>query len=345
MPGSDNERTFVPAELDVLEDALEQSLFDDVRLPTTLDNDARARVHGTLIHYRAIQRHAQALLLRDDPPAAVLAHVLAQARAAVAAPVTILQPRTEASLWSKLKAVWYLPSIAAVGGAAIVLVMFTRPRGDTLTSDAAVANETSIALAQRSPSVASPTMPALADASASEVPAPEEARGGGLFSAKLEAQAGDNFGTAQTAGEGAVADDAKTRSARVDAPVDGTRKSKVAPAPKPSAAPARDVAPGASPAAPTPESDNRGRAGPEKPSSPQDQLERANQARRSGDCDGARTDYQQVVVRGSAKQRAQARAGLALCLERSGEAKAAKALIEQARADDPGIDGWLDAQR
>ena len=76
-----------------------------------------------------------------------------------------------------------------------------------------------------------------------------------------------------------------------------------------------------------------------------DRLARADAARRRGDCASARPDYQRVVATGTPKQRARARAGLALCLERAGERDAARELFDQARADDAGIDAWISTER
>jgi hypothetical protein len=76
-----------------------------------------------------------------------------------------------------------------------------------------------------------------------------------------------------------------------------------------------------------------------------DRLARADAARHRGDCAAARPDYQRVVATGTAKQRARARAGLALCLERAGEREAARELFDQARADDAAIDAWISTER
>lgn len=339
MPVSDNERTFVPAELDVLEDSLELPADAAPRMPAELDDGARTRIHGALIRYRAIERHAQALLREHEPPTSVIAAVLAEARAAAANPVVSAPVPRRRGSW--LRALWIVPSVAALAGAAVVAVIITQqPKSSSSASQ-------TIARAEPPPSsapapAAAPASPPLADAST--VQRGDDLRGAG---------ARDELEFAESAAaERAPAAEPELLRARPDASKDDDdlvarreKKSKSSGA----AGPPPTVVPGASapksPAKPTTKN-------VEPPTSPTpaeegavDRLARADAARRRGDCASARPDYQRVVATGTPKQRARARAGLALCLERAGERDAARELFDQARADDAGIDAWISTER
>jgi len=367
MAGNDNERTLVPAEIDVLEDALEQAPSSVLSLPSTLDDDARTRIHDVLVRYRAIERHAQALL-RVEPPAAVLAAVMAEARAAAvpsAAPSPA--PSETPSLWSRIKALWIVPSLAAVGATALVLVMVTQ----TKTSDDARSSSpapTTVAAAERKADAKSEAMPPLAQAEGRAndgVAEQEDQRGAGLVddvTAIDAAKPSENAEVTTRLEESSRAE--KRRSANVDTPSDPAPSvDPFAPKPEPKAtprstpkAPPKPTKPssgtgGAPGGVPTPTTPN---AGPKSPKSDEDEkaaptgqerLSRADAARRRGDCNTARPDYDQVVETGTSKQRARARAGIALCLEQAGDTAGARSLIDRARQDDAQIDAWVDAER
>lgn len=346
MSVHDNERTFAPAELDALEDALEHASADALRLPASLDDGARARIRSTLMHYRAIEGHARSMLLEAEPPAGVLADVLAQARAAVATPAAV---PTERRGWlSRLRAVWVIPTLAALGGAAAVAIMVVRE-----PTAGAPASSVEIAQAERraeptaaAPSVSTPAsepMPALAEAAKDDRPV-ELARGEGVIGGRANGPIAD--ARARTKGDEA---EAVERDDRLGSE---TRKTKSEKSGGSAGAASRPTAtPGASPP-PAPKAPATVTPSPEVPReldgddvAPQQRLSRADEARRRGDCAAARVDYDRVVAIGSAKQRARARAGIALCLERAGDDAGARTQLEQARKDDVAIDAWFDAQR
>jgi hypothetical protein len=361
MSVSDNERTFVPAELDVLEDALELPADVAPRVPMDLGDDARDRIHGALIRYRAIERHAQALLREHEPPASVLAAVLAEARAAaampiappVAPPIAPAPATRRAASW--LRALWIVPSVAAIAGAAVVGVIMTRPE----SSPTAVSPSASQAVARaEAPSssgpAGAPTLPPLADASTLRREDEGTVRGAGTKGDARLAEA--------VAAERDAAPDPEPepemRRARADGWGDDLAARPNAARPKKTssdpAGPA--VAPGgAAPKSPAPSSPAKpATKNADLPTPPTqvpaedgavDRLARADAARRRGDCAAARPDYQRVVTIGTTKQRARARAGLALCLERAGEREAARELFDQARADDAAIDAWISTER
>jgi len=75
-------------------------------------------------------------------------------------------------------------------------------------------------------------------------------------------------------------------------------------------------------------------------------LEQADSARRSGNCDRARSIYEEVISASSdAKAIAQAKGGIGLCFEQDRRDSEASKWFDQARASSPGIDAWINSQR
>jgi hypothetical protein len=365
MAGNDNERTFVPAEIDALEDALEQAPMSALSLPSTLDDDARARIHDVLVRYRAIEHHARALLV-VDPPASVLADVIAQARAAVAAPSAepvALPPASAAStpsFWSRMKAMWIVP-LATVGATALVLVMVTQKSDEAAPTSA----DAPARVAESRPAAAkADERPPLAQAEGrfqAVAPAEEEAqRGAGVDDVTSAAKPAEDKAKIES-----LQRDEKRRTKSAELPADPAPAvdpyGEPAPRPEPKSTPPASKkpakpssggggVPGGTPTTPS--------AGPKAPASTNttdnaekdattdaQRLVRADAARERGDCDAARPDYDRVVETGTSKQRARARAGIALCLERQGDLSGARSLIDRARKDDAQIDAWVDANR
>jgi hypothetical protein len=75
-------------------------------------------------------------------------------------------------------------------------------------------------------------------------------------------------------------------------------------------------------------------------------LERADSLRRAGNCDRARSTYDDVIAASSdASAIGQAKAGIGLCFEQDRRDSEAAKWFEDARGDSPGIDAWIDDQR
>lgn len=75
-------------------------------------------------------------------------------------------------------------------------------------------------------------------------------------------------------------------------------------------------------------------------------LERANTDRRKGDCDRARTRYEQVIAASSDTLAvARAKAGVGLCLEQDRRTSEADQWFADARSSNAGIDAWIETQR
>lgn len=75
-------------------------------------------------------------------------------------------------------------------------------------------------------------------------------------------------------------------------------------------------------------------------------LERANAARRTGNCDRARSIYDDVIAASSDSNAVtHAQAGIGLCLEQDRRTSEANAWFDDARSANPGIDAWINKQR
>ncbi|PRQ03537.1 hypothetical protein ENSA5_14690 [Enhygromyxa salina] len=75
-------------------------------------------------------------------------------------------------------------------------------------------------------------------------------------------------------------------------------------------------------------------------------LERANAARRTGDCDRARSIYEDIIAASSdGLAVARAKAGIGLCFEQVRHDSKAATWFEAARSASPGIDAWINTQR
>ena len=88
---------------------------------------------------------------------------------------------------------------------------------------------------------------------------------------------------------------------------------------------------------------------PVKPLSKDDawaDLERADAARRKGDCDRARKTYDMVIAASSQSTAvARAKAGIGLCFEQDGKSSQAATWFDDARTSSASIDAWIRGQR
>jgi tetratricopeptide (TPR) repeat protein len=75
-------------------------------------------------------------------------------------------------------------------------------------------------------------------------------------------------------------------------------------------------------------------------------LERANADRRKGDCDRARSRYEQIIAASTDNLAiSRAKAGIGLCLEQDRRTSEADRWFQQARTSNVGIDAWIAEQR
>ena len=375
MSVPNNERPWAPAELDALEDALESLAQSDV-LPSTLAPEQQQRIAERLASYRAIAGLSRELLTAHVAPPRAIAAAIAEAHASVqqgagAGPVAAPHEPT-VSWWSRAKRLWLVPALASAGVGALVVVLSidaSKPDATMVAADTPARSEAALrqesaptkadAKASQPLAMAEPRedgdaksgfeLDGTARGAAAEA-APEETRGR-LRDRQLAAEEGE----AQRRQGGAELEEAATKNEKKKKEVVADDKPKDQPAspdPAPPAepkAPTKSKPPATKPSKTVPSGGLPGASGgggaDVSPAAIGDILVRADRARRSGDCAAARRDYDIVIDRGDRKQRARAKAGTALCLEREGAEASAADLIAGARQDDPDIDGWIADER
>lgn len=355
-------RAFSPAELDLVEDALERLETDGV--PAELrDDEDRAHLAGELEAYREILRLGREAMPLEEVPTGVLDAVLEEARRAAAG-----APRpTGVSWWKRWRARVFLPMLAFGGSAALILWMVRPHDGADMHARAepsAAQAQSETLRPQSEPSaaglLASESAP-LADASRSEEKAEAFAEGelergqGALGEPRAEQAADDDEADGRRSRILEREPDLDDRSGGGRAP--GAKGSAgPAPAPEPKPKPSkrggagdRKTSTGASsPFEPKP-STNKSEAPKKKdvdvdPPSALDELALADARRRSGACGTARKTYELHRSAPDPKVRARALAGLGLCEMEAGRASAAQSFFNAARAADPSIGTFIDRE-
>ncbi|HWB73534.1 MAG TPA: hypothetical protein VG755_01240 [Nannocystaceae bacterium] len=377
MSVPNNERPWAPAELDALEDALESLAQSEAHpLPGTLAPEQQQRIAERLASYRAIAGLSRELLTAHVAPPSAIAAAIAEAHASVqpgagGSPVAAPQEPT-VSWWSRAKRLWLVPALASAGVGALVVVFSINASKPEATVAANAPATTDAAIRQES-------APTKSDAKTSQPLAMAEPRedGDGKTGFELEATergaaaaeavpeatrgrlrdrklAEEDDGEAQRRQSGELEESATKNEKKKSVVADDKPKDQPAtpsPDPAPPAEPKSPAKakPATKPSNTTPSGGLPGASGGGGADVSQaaigDILVRADRARRSGDCAAARRDYDTVIDRGDRKQRARAKAGTALCLEREGSEASAADLIAGARQDDPGIDAWIADER
>jgi tetratricopeptide (TPR) repeat protein len=265
-----------------------------------------------LAEYQSVLALCRAALPVEEPRVDLLADVIAEAHA-VSRRAKLREP-IHASPWRRFWDRWrgtVIPSLALAGTAAAVLLLI-EPERELDRTDERLSANTQEREQPRPPSE----------------PASEQT---------VEAEAGEG-GAAPAEPPATDSDDAKDPVAGQPqaSPPPGT--SKTSKLRKRSSSGAGIATPTAKPSEPAPE-----------PLSKDDtwtELERANADRRRGDCDRARTRYEQIIAASSDSLAiARSQAGIGLCLEQDRRTAEADRLFEQARATNPGVDAWIDGQR
>ncbi len=342
-----------PAQLDRLEDALEDLELGPV--PTASADDP---VGQRLVEFHDLLQLSREALPMEDVPAGLLDGVMAEATAAAA----MAPAKTESSLWSRLKLGVWLPTLAFAGSAALLLVVLL-PSNDDAAAVATATQPAEAPLEQARPDAAKEEEPRLAARIDSN-----------------EAAAADPFGVDGAArGEAVnVGERAPDPAPPTDVLADDAdaEKSEDAQAAEPAAAPVAKPKPmpkskskGNSSPAPSRGSGSGAMGGskkgggalpPSKPSKPSkkkdapgsssrdddlwQEVDEGDALRRRGNCGLAKMRYSKARRAEQSAIRARALAGQGLCEYAAGEIGKAKKLFAQARAADPGVDGFINAQ-
>jgi hypothetical protein len=364
-------RDLAPAELDRLEDALEQ--LEVFGVPDELRGRAEDReLVERLEAYRAVLDRSRAAMPMLDVPPGLLDAVIAEAHRG-AAPAT--EPR--ASVWKRLRLTIVMPALAFAGAAALLVAIVGRDdlAGAPAADRVAQANEASKADAK---SAAAPGL--IADASTPKqeaqgelapgdgergasavLPAAEQSAREITTETRADAeektdeigQLGRAKGTAAPSGPPAPKSEKKPSSAKNggDDPFDFDQKKKDK----------GNTAPSEEPPAPTkPKSEPKpSEPAPNEPQTPApgagsgssggidvgwSTIEQADSQRRAGKCGLARVKYEQGKKANDAKIRARALAGIGLCERAEGNAAGAEEMFRQARAQDPKVDAFIAAE-
>lgn len=314
-----------PAQLDRLEDALER-LEHEGTLEQLLGDDpdgvasADPVVAERFDDYRQIIALSREAMPIEEVPDGLLDDVLAQAKAAAAAPAAVA---ARESWWKRWSTSLFVPAVALAGTAALVL--WIGQPDDVSVGEAEPANTPVAAAddmaeeeqAQREQAPAAAAKPAALERGAVE---------------KKDAEGGE-----------APADEAPPPQAATPVPAD----------PEPSAgavvnedpAPEADEVlqtygrPGAAPAVPAANDDAKGGS-----SGRWDLVSRADAARQAGDCVSARSDYAIALEDDLAQVRARATAGIGLCDALDGNQASADANYDRARELDSEISAFIDSQ-
>lgn len=304
---------FDPRQLDQLEDALDSLEEIDDLESLELSPALRER----LAEYQDVLALCREAFPVEEPRAELLADVLAEAHAVSRRP----QPRdAEGNRWRQFWARWrgvLVPGVALAGTAAAVLLLLD-PQNQELSRRAELSDKP-----ERVEEIdTTPSEPANMARSEEEQDLDEPKSNG---------------------------DDANAPSVIPDEPVDliglsgapaelsasASKKSKPRPSKDIAAATKPEPAPASPPSSPSLNKDDTWTA-----------LERANGERRKGDCDRARSRYDQIIAASTDTLAvARAKAGIGLCLEQDRRTTEADQWFEQARSDSAGIDAWIEKQR
>lgn len=312
---ADRPQAFAPDELDRLEDALDrwsEPGYEPGPEDSSLGDAVTTRLHD----YRAVLAMTRDALPMEDVPDDLLAGVLAEARRAPT-PVREATPAGP-SWWERLRRSLLLPGVALAGSAALLLWL-VQPGGDAIPtlpskSDAQSTAETKAArvVPEDVPAPAAPVSPAAVEAAADDLKRVEEA------------PAANASPPAPSPADPAPAEAKADRSAK--------------------SAPLRKKSEASAPVQDLPGLDDAALAEGDKEEL-RDTLERADRARRDGDCAAAMAAYQQAMaVNGPNAERARAAAGYGLCLQQRGDSANAEKYFTKARKLSPSIDAWIDRE-
>jgi tetratricopeptide (TPR) repeat protein len=301
---------FDPRQLDALEDALEDLEVDADLADLALAPELLER----LAEYQQVLALTRDAFPLDDPPEGLLDGVLAEARE-VARNAPVPTPELRGG-WRQTWARWRssLVPFAALAGAGVLVLWIARPGDDT-----------QLAKVDRS-------------ATNSDATAKSEERSPGEPAASQTRERD----SAEAAGSASEAEDAPVELVEAPEPEPVSAEPTAKQSPKPTKQKTSGAGAGAA-SVPAVAPD------PIAPLSKEDtwsDLERADAARRKGDCDRARTIYDKVIAAASQSNAiAQAKAGIGLCFEQDGKSSKATLWFDDARANNPGIDAWIRAQR
>jgi hypothetical protein len=359
---------FGPAQLDALEDALEDL---EVGVPPEAGVAGGPEVAQRLEEYREILQWTRDAMPLTEVTPGLLDGVLAEARsvAPTVEPGREVQA-TATSWWKKLRGVFLLPALAVAGSAALVLLL-VRPAAET-------EHESTFAASADEPGSPPAVDNARSRTAAAESPADGKPAGmleNGLADASVDEELSrgrlrlPDDGAASQRGEAAQEPAVELEEAE-EAP-----KQPAAPAPEPPAPPKPSPARKGRASERVPYDDDVGGAksksggaggppgapsGSSPPAAKNEEQKRetgkdaddpwgamaaADKLRRAGNCASARSRYKALVGSSDRRVRARALAGLGLCEAAAGNDGAANDFFGKAKKADPDIAGFIAHER
>ncbi len=300
---------FRPDELDRIEDALESlELADTV-------TDASPHVAARLREYQQLLVASRDALPLQEVPAGLLDGVLAEARRAAPALSPTPAPAPEPTAWQRFRRSFLVPITALAGTAALVLFI-ARPDPD----------HEEIAKAE--------SAPASADASVSQ-----KASGAPQSAAPA---APEPEPAAEP--EEAPADERAIEQAELEEALPSPDPAATTPTQAPARAPAMDPIGNAEGGDGAFDRQQKQDAKPVEPLIPPgwDLIDRADAARKRGDCRSARLDYDIATEDDDAAVRARAYMGMGLCDSAAGNGDAAEENFAKARDEDGAVAPLID---
>ncbi|MCA9652356.1 MAG: hypothetical protein H6712_29405 [Myxococcales bacterium] len=313
-----------PAELDLLEDALED-LEQEGALERWLEDDTSPALRERLEGYRSLLVASRDAMPLEDVPQGVLDEVFAEARRAAAAPP--LTAAASTSWWTRLRRSFLVPAVALAGTAMLVL-WIGRPDQQVTRVDA--------------PPPALPPGPSVEERNA-EPPEPEAAAAADRAALTPEPATATPGALGRGVGEGTVEAQLEQKAEPVAEPEPQQAKD----ADDEAASKADDGTMSTFGEAP---SEEQRRAGASKvPADPAtgrwDLISLGDRARQAGDCVAARDEYAVALEDDDPQVRARAFAGMGLCDLQAGDDPSADANFERGRELDGSIDGFIESQR
>jgi tetratricopeptide (TPR) repeat protein len=300
---------FDPRQLDQLEDALES--LEDIDDLESLE--LSPALSERLAEYQDVLALCREAFPVEEPRADLLNDVLAEAHAVSR---RVKSPAADGGRWRRVWARWrgvVVPGVALAGTAAAVLLLLEPKRELDRSAELLKQQQASDESREQLEEIDStPSEPAnMARSEELDEPAPES--------------------------EGEVAEPPTVEPSEPDSAPIGVPGSATAGVSKKPKSRSKNVAPAVEPK-PKPE--------PLSKDETWTTLERANADRRKGDCDRARSRYEEIIAAGSDSLAvARAKAGIGLCLEQDRRNTEADQWFEQARSTSAGIDAWIESQR
>jgi len=316
----DRSSEFTPAELDLLEDALEDL--------TILPEGASPELLGRIESFREILGLSDEALPPIDVPEGLLDSVLEEARRSPAVAIESAVTSAPGGLWQRLRRSLLLPGFALAATAALLIVVL-KPDASPFDDLSEEADSSAAAEVSATERTATLTEKAADRRAEEERPAMVPAAAPSAAEQKADAVVEE-----EVAAAGALSDERR-------APAPDEWKKRTAKSKKGAASP-KDADVSVEPLKAEAEAEDELDA--EDKAALRTLLQQADSDRQRGRCGSAVSAYSKLLgVRGN--EEARALMGLGLCAEQEGDMTAAEGYYRRAKAINPALDSLISAER